>query len=46
MDLTTEEAWRLLTNNLPAETQQQLRVSGDDIVAVLRRTRAIIATPK
>jgi uncharacterized protein (TIGR03083 family) len=44
--LTTEQAWRLLTNNLPAAEQAQLTVSGDDaITGILRHTRAIIGTP-
>ena len=45
--MSTEQAWRLLTNNLPAAAQADLAVSGDDaITAILLRTRAIIATPK
>jgi len=45
--MSTEQAWRLLTNNLPAATQADLAVSGDDaITAILLRTRAIIGTPK
>jgi uncharacterized protein (TIGR03083 family) len=44
---TTEQAWRLLTNNLPAGEHARLQVSGDErIVDALRRTRAIIGTPK
>jgi hypothetical protein len=43
----TEQAWRLLTNNLPAATQADLAVSGNDaITAILLRTRAIVGTPK
>jgi hypothetical protein len=45
--MTTEQAWRLLTNNLPAAGQEGLTVSGDDaITAVLLRTRAVIGMPK
>ena len=45
--MNTEQAWRLLTNNLPAAMQADLAVSGDDaITALLLRTRAIIGTPK
>lgn len=45
--MTAEQAWRLLTSNLPAAGQADLTVSGDAaIIAVLLRTRAIIGTPK
>lgn len=45
--MTTEQAWRLLTNNMPAAGQGALTVSGDDaITAILLRTRAIIGAPK
>jgi hypothetical protein len=47
LSMTTEQAWRLLTNNLPAAGQEGLTVSGDDaITAVLLRTRAVIGMPK
>lgn len=47
MELTTDEAWRLLTNNLSADAQSALQITGDPTVqAVLRRTRAIIGAPK
>ena len=47
LDLTDDEAWRLLTNNLPAAAQSGLRMTGDPMVqAVLHRTRAIIGVPK
>lgn len=47
MDLTTEQAWRLLTNNLPAEERGNLHASGDEsIIEALLQTRAIIGTPK
>jgi uncharacterized protein (TIGR03083 family) len=47
LSLTTEQAWRLLTNNLPAAGRAHLRASGDNaITGILLRTRAIIGTPK
>lgn len=47
MELTADEAWRLLTNNLLADARSTLRITGDPAIqAVLRRTRAIIGTPK
>jgi uncharacterized protein (TIGR03083 family) len=43
----TEQAWRLLTNNLPASSRTGLTASGDGaITGILLRTRAIIGTPK
>ena len=45
--LTGEQAWRLLSNNLPPAEQQRLDVWGDArLVDVIRRTRAIIGAPK
>jgi uncharacterized protein (TIGR03083 family) len=45
--MTTEQAWRLLTNNLPPDARAALDVSGDEAVTrALLRTRAIIGTPK
>ncbi len=45
--LTTDQAWRLLTNNLPARDQAELDIEGsDEITAILRRTRAIIGSPE
>ena len=45
--MSTEQAWRLLTNNLPAAGKAQLAASGDDaITGILLRTRAIVGTPK
>ena len=45
--MTAEQAWRLLTNNLPAAGQTDLTVSGDNVTTtILLRTRAIIGTPK
>jgi len=44
--VTTEQAWRLLTNNLPPIQQRELAISGDEpVVEVLRRTRAIVGLP-
>jgi uncharacterized protein (TIGR03083 family) len=46
MDVTTEQAWRLLTNNLAPEQRQDLRVTGDSTaVHTLLQTRAIIGEP-
>ena len=45
--VSTEDAWRLLTNNLPADGRSGLAVCGDGaITAILLRTRAIIGEPK
>jgi uncharacterized protein (TIGR03083 family) len=47
LSVSTEQAWRLLTNNLPAAEQTRLALSGDPaITGVLRQTRAIIGTPQ
>lgn len=47
LTMTTEQAWRLLTNNLPAAARPELQASGDAaITTVLLRTRAIIGTPQ
>ena len=47
LGLTTEQAWRLLTNNLPAAERADLTASGDEtVIAVLHATRAIIGTPR
>ncbi len=47
LDVITEQAWRLLTNNLAAEGRRDLHVSGDEsIIEALLQTRAIIGTPK
>jgi len=47
LSMTTEQAWRLLTNNLPAAGQSRLAVSGDNAVtSILLRTRAIIGSPR
>jgi uncharacterized protein (TIGR03083 family) len=45
--MSTDEAWRLLTNNLSPERQAALTTSGDSLLLeVLRNTRAIIGSPK
>ena len=44
--MNAEQAWRLLTNNMPAAGQGALTVSGDDaITAILLRTRATCWPP-
>jgi hypothetical protein len=45
--MNAEQAWRLLTNNMPAAGQADLTVSGDDaITAILLRTRAIVGASR
>jgi uncharacterized protein (TIGR03083 family) len=45
--MSTEDAWRLLTNNLPAGRRSELAASGDGaITGILLRTRAITGEPK
>lgn len=45
--MSTEQVWRLLTNNLEPDDQAGLQLSGDQgIVEAIRRTRAIIGSPK
>ena len=45
--MSTDEAWRLLTNNLSPERHAALTTSGDPVLLeVLRNTRAIIGSPK
>jgi hypothetical protein len=47
MAMSTDEAWRLLTNILSPERQVALRTSGDPVVVdVLRSTRSILGIPK
>jgi uncharacterized protein (TIGR03083 family) len=47
MSMTTEQAWRLLTNNLPAAERSRITAAGDAaILAILDRTRAIIGLPR
>ena len=44
--MSTEDAWRLLTNNLPAGRRSELAASGDGtITGILLHTRAIIGAP-
>jgi len=45
--MTTEEAWRLLTNNLGGVDQAKLHATGDrSILETLLKTRTIIGAPK
>lgn len=45
--LSTDQAWRLLTNNLPAGSRSALAASGDAaITGILLHTRAIVGAPK
>ena len=47
MSMSTEQAWRLLTNNLPATERSRLTAAGDPaILGILDRTRAIIGLPR
>jgi uncharacterized protein (TIGR03083 family) len=46
MELTVEQAWRLLTNNYRHEIGTLCTGGDADILATLVRTRAIIGTPK
>ena len=47
LGMTTEQTWRLLTNNLPAADRAHMTSSGDDtILGILHQTRAIIGTPQ
>jgi len=47
LSLTTEQAWRLLTNNLPAAERSRLATAGENAITdILLSTRAIIGTPK
>jgi uncharacterized protein (TIGR03083 family) len=44
--VTTDQAWRLLTNNMAPEEQSELDLTGDPAITdVLLRTRAIIGVP-
>ncbi|HEY3954103.1 MAG TPA: hypothetical protein VGM53_12065 [Streptosporangiaceae bacterium] len=44
--VSTEQAWRLLTSNLPAAGRADLALTGDaEIASTLLRTRAIIGAP-
>lgn len=45
--MSSDEAWRLLSNNLPRVRQSTLTTSGDgQLLEVVRNTRAIIGEPK
>lgn len=45
--MTTEQAWRMLTNNLDTRIHAEPEAWGDDeIIETLLRTRATIGTPK
>jgi hypothetical protein len=47
LSMTTEQAWRLLTSNLPAAQRSRITASGDQaVLGILFRTRAILGTPK
>ena len=47
LSMTTDQAWRLLSNNLPVDEQSSLRLIGDErVLGVLRKTRAIVGAPK
>jgi uncharacterized protein (TIGR03083 family) len=47
LSMTTDQAWRLLSNNLSADHQARLELTGDAaVVDALRRTRAIIGAAK
>jgi uncharacterized protein (TIGR03083 family) len=47
LSLTTEQAWRLLSNNLPAAERSRITAAGDAAVLdILYRTRAIIGIPR
>jgi len=47
LTLTTDQAWRLLTNNLPADGRSALGASGDAAITdILLHTRAMIGAPK
>jgi uncharacterized protein (TIGR03083 family) len=46
MSVTTEQAWRGLTSNLPAAERSRITAAGDaTVLTVLDRTRAIIGLP-
>jgi uncharacterized protein (TIGR03083 family) len=47
LSMNTDQAWRLLTNNLSPERRAALGTSGDSsLVEVLLHTRAILGSPK
>jgi hypothetical protein len=46
MRMDADQAWRLLTNNLPRDQHVAIEAHGDEaIVRALLRTRAIIGAP-
>jgi uncharacterized protein (TIGR03083 family) len=46
LTMSTDQAWRLLSNNLDPRAQQDIDLSGDPkVTAAIRRTRAIIGVP-
>jgi hypothetical protein len=45
--MTTEQAWQLLTNNLPAAERHRIAADGDaTVLAELFQTWAIVGAPK
>ena len=47
LQLTTEQGWRLLSNNFDEDSHGEVLTLGDgEIIEALKRTRAIIGTPK
>jgi hypothetical protein len=45
--MTAEQAWRLLSNNFDEDVHGEVLTSGEaEIIETLKRTRAIIGTPK
>jgi hypothetical protein len=47
LHMTSEQTWRLLSNNFDKGTHGDVAASGDsEILSSLMRTRAIIGTPK
>jgi hypothetical protein len=45
--MSTGQAWRLLTSNLPAAERPRITASGDEtVLRILRQTRAIIGMPR
>ncbi len=47
LTMSTEQAWRLLTSNLPTAGKATLAATGDNaITSILLRTRAVIGAPK
>ncbi len=47
LTLSTDQAWRLLTNNLPADSRSALVASGDAAITdILLHTRTIVGAPK